>query len=147
MAAYDNRIGRAYAGMIGNSRPGDGVTGIVEDAGGIGFGVAVFQGTGDKGITKTPSAKFVGITAADITLVHKAPNVDTYIKGENAGVRNGGTIWVVNGAAAVKPRDPVYITPAGAFTNDDDAANFRANAATFDTTAAPGALVRISLSR
>lgn len=145
MAAYDNRIGRAYVGMIGNSRPGDGISRIVEDVAGIGFGKAVFQGAKDNGVTATPSAKFRGITAADPTLVHKGADVDKYVKGENAGVRCGGTIWVTAGAAVVAG-DPVYVTPAGAFTNVDNAgANFRADKAIYDTSAANAALVRISL--
>lgn len=147
MAAYDAKIGQAYPGMVANSRPGDGISRIIEDVDGVGFGIAVFQGTKDNTVTKTASAKFRGFTAADITLVHKGANVDKYVKGETIGVRNGGTIWVINGAVAVAPGDPIYVTPAGGLTNVPNAgANFRAGAATFDTTAAAGALVRLSLS-
>ena len=147
MAAYDAKIGQAFPGMIANSRPGDGISRIIEDATGVGFGVCVFQGTKDNTVTKTASAKFRGVTAADITLVHKGADVDKYVKGETVGVRNGGTIWVTNGAVAVAAGDSVYVTPAGGLTNvSNGGANFRCGDATFDTTAAAGALVRLSLS-
>jgi len=147
MPPYDARIAQALPGMIANSRPGDGVTVIIEDAAGVGFGVPVFQGVKDNGATATPSAKFLGITPIDITLVHKGADVDRYKQGENATAKRGGVIWVTNGAAAVVKGDPVYITPAGAYTNvDGGGANFAAGRSVFDSSAAAGALVRIEVN-
>lgn len=148
MADYDSRIAQAFPGMVANSRPGDGVTVIIEDAAGCGFGLPVFQGVKDNGVTKTPSAKFVGITPIDITLVHKGTDLDKYKQGENATAKRGGVIWVTNGAAVVAKGDPVYITPAGAYTNVEAAgANFAAGRSVFDSSAAAGALVRVEINK
>lgn len=148
MAAYDNNISQAFPGMIANSRPGDSVTVLCEDEAGMGFGLAVFQGVADSGVTKTASDKFVGITPIDISLVHKGTDVDKYKKGENAAAQRGGVIWVTNGAAPVVKGDPVYVTPAGAFTNVHNGnTNFRAGRSFFDSSAAAGALVRVGINK
>lgn len=149
MADYDMKIGQAVPGMVANSRPGDGVTVFCEDAAGMGFGIAVFQGVKDQGVTKTPSAKFVGITPIDVTLVHKGTDVDKYKQGENATAKRGGVIWVTNGALAVVKGDPVYVTPAGAYSNVAGVGdvNFRAGRSFFDSSAAAGALVRIEINK
>lgn len=148
MAEYDARIAQAFAGMVANSRPGDGVTVLCEDAAGMAFGVPVFQGVKDNGVTTTPSAKFVGITPSDPTLVHKGADVDKYKQGENATAKRGGVIWVVNGAAPVVKGDPVFVTPGKAFTNvNGGGANFAAGRSFFDSSAAAGALVRIEINK
>lgn len=148
MADYDLRMAQAIPGMVANSRPGDGITVFCEDAAGMGFGVPVFQGVKDQGVTKTPSAKFVGITPIDITLVHKGTDLDKYKQGENATAKRGGVIWVTNGAAAVVKGDPVFITPAGAYTNvDGGGANFRAGRSFFDSSGAAAALVRVEINK
>jgi hypothetical protein len=147
MAEYDLRHAQAFPGMVANSRPGDGVTVLCEDAAGMGFGVPVFQGVKDNGVTTVASAKFVGITPIDVTLVHKGADVDRYKQGENATAKRGGVIWVTNGLAAVVKGDPVYVTPAKAFTNvDGGGANFRAGRSVFDSSGAAGALVRIEIN-
>lgn len=144
MAQYDARIGQAFPGMVANSRPGDGVTVLVEDTLGAGFGVALFQGTADNGATKTPSAKFRGITPSDPTLVSRT-TVDTYEKGKNCTAKRGGVIWVTNGADAVVKGDPVYITSAGAYTNVSTG-NTRLGTCIFDSSAAAAALVKIEIN-
>lgn len=146
MASYDARIGRAFPGMVANSRPGDGVTCLVEDNNGAGFGVALFQGASDMGATKTPSVKPLGITPSDPTLVSRT-TVDIYEKGKNCTAKRGGVIWVTNGAAAVVKGDPVYVTPAGAFTNvTGGGANFAFGRSVFDSSAAAAGLVKIEIN-
>lgn len=145
MADYDARIAQAFPGMIANSRPGDGVSGMCEDAAGVGFGIALFQGTKDNTFTKTPNAKPIGITPSDPTLVHKSTDLDKYKQGENLTAKRGGVIWVTNGAAAVVKKDPVYVTPAGAFTNVS-AGNTRFGNSYFDSSAAAAAMVKIELN-
>lgn len=147
MPAYDARIGQAFPGMIANSRPADGVSGMCEDAGGVGFGIALFQGTKDNTFTKTPSAKFRGITVSDPTLVKTAVSgvIDTFRQGENLTAKRGGVVWVINGAAVVVKGDPVYVTPAGAYTNVS-AGNTRLGNCLFDSSAAAAALVKIEIN-
>lgn len=82
-------------------------TRIVETAAGIGFGLGVSQGVADDGCI-IGGAAFVGITRADPTIARAdlAPaaqlGIDTYFKGDNAGVLTMGDIWVL-AYASVSP--------------------------------------------
>lgn len=118
--SYSDRLRPAVVGMIANSRPKDTISRIVQPAGGIGFGVAAFQGAAANQITTTFAlGGFVGITIRDVTLartVGDVASIDKYMQGENAGVLREGVIWV-QASVAVNPNDPIYVTPAGAFTN------------------------------
>jgi len=72
----------------------DADTRIVETAAGIGFGLAVSQGTNDDGCVIGGSAP-VGVTRADQTLPQAAgTTVDKYAQYDNAGVLTKGDIWV-----------------------------------------------------
>jgi hypothetical protein len=74
-------------------------TRIIETAAGIGFGLAVSQGTNDDGCVIGGSAP-VGVTRADPTLARAdlapatSPGIDIYRQYDNAGVLTMGDIWV-----------------------------------------------------
>lgn len=93
-------------------------TGICETAAGIGFGLAVSQGTlSDKGVVIGGTlAKFRGISVKDITLGHRT-DVDEYHQYDNVGYLSRGTIWV-SPADAVAANDPVHFDGStGRLTN------------------------------
>jgi len=89
---------------------------IVETVAGIGFGLAVSQGVNDSGCVIGGSAP-VGVTRADPTLARAdlapatSPGIDTYMKGDNAGVLTMGDIWV-NCYASVTPATAVVFEAA-----------------------------------
>jgi len=125
---YSDRLRPAVVGMIANSRPKDVVSKIIEPAGGAGFGVPVYQGTAANQVTTTLNTKPMGVTIRDVTLVRAGgddANVDKFKQGETAAVLREGIIWV-QASVAVAVGDPVYATPAGAWTN---VSNGGANAA------------------
>ncbi|WP_253275188.1 structural cement protein Gp24 [Xanthomonas vasicola] len=70
----------------------------VEDAGGIAFGVPVYQGVRRKGITATgAAARFVGFTVLD----RSATGLNGYQQYDEARVSLCGAVWVVAPATAV----------------------------------------------
>lgn len=146
--SYSDRLRPAVAGMIANSRPKDTISRIVAPAGGLAFGVPAFQGAAANQVTSTFALDgFVGITIRDVTLartIADATSIDKYKQGENCGVLREGVIWV-QASVAVDPNDPIYITPASAFTN---VANSGANAGPFgrwDSATAGAGLARAEL--
>lgn len=137
---YNEFQGQAFAGLVANQEPSRRITRITQDAAGTAFGKAAFRGASATQYTGTPTAgDFLGVTIADITQAE-----DKYARYSNAGLLNEGVIWVTNGAAVVAFGDPVYVTPAGAWTNVSNA-NVEVPGATFETSAAAGALVAIRL--
>ena len=144
---YNANLAPAVAGAQATMVPATIISRNVEDADGIGFGVAVSQGDGDKGVTEG-GAEFVGITLLDRSAAGEG---DTFRQGDSARVMTKGDIWVA-AAAAVAAGDAVYVTAAGAFTNDggDDGdgnpENAQINGARWDTsTTAAGQLAVIRL--
>lgn len=116
---YDAVRPVGYAGMIANGETSNRISRTVEDATAIGFGKPVFRGTGDHGVTATPSAAFLGITIAN----YAAPAVaatgvqaDSYPQYSTAGILTQGVIWVQS-SVAVADGDQAYVTSAGAITN------------------------------
>ena len=136
---------RGFPGMIANGEDSNRISRTVEDAAGIAFGLAVFQGATDHGVTATPSTNFMGVTIADAGVIALPGGaLDTYQQYTTAGILNEGTI-IVTTSVAVTPRQPVYVTSAGVFTNVVTANTLLP--ATFDETAAAGAPVRIRIRR
>ncbi len=116
---YDAVRPVGYAGMIANGETSNRISRTVEDATAIGFGKPVFRGTGDHGVTATPSAALLGITIAN----YAAPAVaatgvqaDSYPQYSTAGILTQGVIWVQS-SVAVADGDQAYVTSAGAITN------------------------------
>lgn len=115
-STYNERQPAAVAGMIANMNGSKVDTRIIETAAGIGFGLAVSQGSADKGaVIGGALADFVGLTVRDVTLVHATP--DKYAQYDNAGIMSEGDMWVTAGAA-VSAGDPVhYNATTGALSN------------------------------
>lgn len=114
---YSERMPIGYEGQMQGSDY-DTVTGIVETVAGIGFGKAVSQGVGDKGIVLGgQSEDFIGITIKDITLVHLLADIDKYSQYENAGVMRRGLMYVVVGVAVGNGDAVHYDAATGAFSN------------------------------
>src|SRR6516162_2470042 len=111
---YTRYIGVGQNGMLADETVWAADTRTVETAAGIGFGLAVSQGTNDKGCIIGGSA-FVGITRADPTLARADLSVpgssstlplDSYPQYDLAGILAAGDIWV-NCYAAVTPATTV----------------------------------------
>lgn len=107
---YAERIAKGSIGSAANETNWDADTRIVETVAGIGFGLAVGQGTNDKGaVIGGTLANFVGVSMRDITLVNATP--DTYARYQNMAVMTEGDIWVAP-TVAVSPTDPVHYDAA-----------------------------------
>lgn len=131
---YTENIAKAVPGHVADMRAAVMASRDVEPSGGIGFGVAVFQGTAAKqittkasGATETASA-FVGITVRDRSVT----TGDAYSQRESARVMQQGAIWVT-AAVQVAAGDPVCVTSAGAFSNVAGTNGVTIAGARFDT--------------
>jgi hypothetical protein len=145
---YPSTQPAAVAGAQATMKPAEFVSRTVEGAA-IGFGVAVEQGTSDKGIIAFNGGTVFGVTALDRsasgqTVVNgliTATASDTYGVGETAKVQRAlGDMWVVctTGCAA---GDPVYVRPSNnTFQNSSANSGVQIVGARWDTTAAAGAL-------
>jgi hypothetical protein len=91
-------------------------TRIVESAGGIGFGLAVSQGTNDQGCIIGGTA-FVGITRSDKTLaradITPPLTIDVYPQYDNAGILITGDIAVIPDNAVTAGEAVYYSTTTG----------------------------------
>lgn len=143
---YNATQAAAVAGAPATMQPAIDISRNVENAEGIGFGVAVGQGTTPKGVVPFSSTanKFVGITLLDRSAAGTAGNPDSFPQRASARIRRKGDVWVV-AAVAVAAGDPVYLTSAGAFTNVSTS-NTLVAGARFDTsTSANGQLAVVYL--
>jgi len=89
-------------------------TRIVETSAGIGFGLAVSQGSvSDRGCILGGSA-FVGVTHVDITLPASTQlTVDKYAHYDNAAIMVTGDLWVVTEDAVTAGEAVYYNTSTG----------------------------------
>jgi len=93
-------------------------TGICETAAGIGFGLVVGQGAGEKGVVLGGTlANFLGITVRDITVRPNPTAQDSYPQYSNVGYIQDGQIWVLAGAAVAAGNPVYYNTSTGALSN------------------------------
>lgn len=137
---YPENIARALPGMIASQEPQVIISRVLQDEAALPFGKAVFRGTAANQCTATPAAaRFLGVSVLDVV-----QETTGYASRSTVGILNKGPIWVTNGAAAVSHGQPVYVTPAGAFTNVAQD-NVALPDVEFDTSAAAGALVRLRL--
>lgn len=108
-------MGPGVAGQIANMVPATLITRNVETAAGIGFGVAVDQGTEDLGVVVGGGSEApVGITVRERSLDANEP--DKFAENDNARIMTKGTLWVST-AVAVAAGDPVHALAAGALSN------------------------------
>lgn len=113
-STYGTAQAKGYPGMPATMSGYRHDTKLCETAAGIGFGLAVQQGAGDRGALVGAGAAagdFIGITIRDVTLIHNADaDVDKYLETENMAVMVEGDIWVT-AIAAVDAGDPVRANP------------------------------------
>lgn len=145
-STYASALPVGYAGMIADGETSNRISRTVEDSTAIGFGKAVWRGTGDHGCTLTPTAN----TLLGITIANYAPGpvqttgaeADSYPQYSSAGILTKGEIWVVAGADTTDGTQ-VYATSAGALT-PTSTSNTAVTGWFFDGTVSSGALVRIA---
>jgi hypothetical protein len=140
---YSERQRKAFPGQTFGSDFED-VSRICETAAGIGFGLAVSQGSFDKGVVLGGASEdFVGISTKDITLVHALASLDKYVQYENMGVRRRGMVWVTAGSA-VSNGDAVHFNATtGALSN---AGGELLQGARWETSALSGEVALVYLS-
>ena len=141
---YASGISAAIAGLVANQELSNIVTRKVEDAGGIGFGKAVFQGTADNEITATPSATFVGVTVIDRT-VENASTPDETPVDQDAAVCDFGIIYVTAGGT-VTAGNPAAVAPDGDW-EEVATANQTITGAVFVDSGVANGLVRVRIRR
>lgn len=148
-STYATSIPVGYPGMIANGETSNRISRTVEDAAGIAFGRAAFRGSGDHGVTATPSANLMGIVIADpgIQPLPGGVAADIVPQYGSAAILTQGVIWVVAGsnttdgaAVYVGDGDP---DGAGIFTTSSTG-NVALTGWTFQDTVSEGALVRIA---
>ncbi|GLI99136.1 hypothetical protein [Sphingobium sp. BS19] len=141
---YVETIAPGYPGMVANGETSNRITRTIEDAGGIGFGKAAFRGTGDHGVTATPTAGgLVGITIAHEALgIIAGQTADIYAQRQNVPIMTQGVIWVTAGED-VTDGVQAYVTSGGAFV-DTASSNVILPGWFFDTTALSGSLVKLA---
>lgn len=133
---YAAKYAQGAPGMIADASLGDNASRVVENAP-VAFGLAVGRGTSD-GSCRLGGTGFEGITVAD-----KSRKADRFEVGEPAAVRRKGPIWVT-ASNDVAPGDPVTFTAATGVIGAGLATTIPN--ATFETSAAAGALVRVHLA-
>lgn len=147
---FNDTFTEGYPGMVANGETSNRISRTIEDAAGVAFGKAVYRGSGDHGCTATPGAAgFLGITIADkgVPKFTGAQAADTFPQYHNVPIMSEGVIWVLAGEN-VADGEPVFVTPAGAFMNDNGGgANFALPGWVFDMTRASGTPVRITNKR
>jgi hypothetical protein len=146
-STYDERMPEAYAGMIANMTNWDADTRICETAAGIGFGLAVGRGTGDKGaiLGGAAAADFLGITIRDVTLVNAT--ADKYAQYQNMAVLTEGDIWVTAGGDVTDGADVTFASTTGVLSSaGTSGTQFAIAGARWQKTALSGALSIVRLS-
>lgn len=138
-STYLDNIPVGYVGGIVNEEPRTLISRNVEDSGGIAFGLAVMQGTEDKGCVVGDGSDFLGVTVRDQSVTPEDP--DTFEFESSARIMTEGVIWVAN-SGGVSAGDPVVALAAGALGTSSSplVANAR-----WDTTAADGELAQLRL--
>jgi hypothetical protein len=139
-STYSDNIAAGYAGAIANQEHKVLISRTVEDAAGIGFGLAVMQGTEDKGCVIGDGTDFLGVTVREQDTDPADP--DVFAQYDSARIATKGVIWIAN-SGGVSAGDPVSLLPAGALGTGGsvEVANAR-----WDTTAADGELAQLRLA-
>ena len=141
---YSATPAAGFPGMVANGETSNRISRTIEDVAGIGFGKAAFRGTGDRGITATPTeGAFEGISIIDPaqTVTPSQTTPDLFPRYASVPLLDMGVIWITAAAVSIARGDPVYVTSAGVFTNV--VGSNIPIPATFDETAAAGGLMKI----
>jgi hypothetical protein len=138
---YATDYTRGFPGMLADGNTQSRPSGTIEDAAGVAFGKAVFQGVADRGLTATVGTKFKGITIADAGIVPPIGGAaDTYAQYASASLLDQGNIFVTAGSATTAGA-AAFVTAGGAFTTVS--AGNTAIPATFAEAVASGATVKL----
>lgn len=143
---YSTTLDAAVVGQRANQEPSRLISRNVEDSAGIAFGLAVAQGTADKGCKAFGSGDtaILGISVRDRSVNPATPTV--FAEDESALIMTKGCIWVT-ASVAVDAGDPVYVIPAtGAFAKTSASSAVQIAGARWDTTTSGAALAVVRLS-
>lgn len=146
-SSYSATMTAAVAGMLANQREHHIDSRVCETAAGIGFGVAVSQGTADNGavLGAAASTGFVGISIKETTT--NPSTVDEYQQYENLPVLTDGDVWVTTGGIVTAGGDVTFLKTTGVLSSTAaDSDNFTITGARWMTSAASGALAVVRLS-
>jgi hypothetical protein len=138
-STYGDNIAAGYVGAIANQEPRVLISRTVEDAAGIAFGLAVMQGTEDKGCVVSDGTEVLGITVREMDT--EPSNPDIFAQYDNARIMTKGVIWVAN-SGGVAAGDPVVSLAAGALGTGTSPL---VAGARWETTAADGELAQLRL--
>lgn len=145
--AYAETMKPGKAGMVANMTNWDADTLICETVAGIGFGLAVGQGSDAKGgrLGAAAATGFRGVSVRDVTLEVSAG--DEYVQGQNMAILTEGDIWVVALAQVTAGQDVTFHKDNGTFsTAAADSNNFAIAGARWMTSAGAGELAVLRLS-
>lgn len=142
---YGERISPAVAGLI-KGPDFNTITGVCETVAGLGFGIAVSQGSGDQGVVIGGTrAGFLGITVRDVTL--ESVQADVISRYQNLSVLQRGQIWVAPSHSVVAGDAVYFVAATGVLTNQSSGNQGPINGARFVTSAAgTGDLAVVELS-
>ena len=110
-STYADNIPVGYVGALANEEPRILISRNVEDSGGLAFGLAVMQGSEDKGCVVGDGSDFLGVTVRDQSVDPADPDAFEYQS--NARIMRSGVIWVEN-SGGVSAGDPVVSLADGA---------------------------------
>lgn len=138
---YNSRLSNGQVGQLADLGESNVISRDVETSGGIGFGVAVVQGTSADQCKTGAAGVFLGITVRDPAV--DATAGEKYVQYANASIMTRGVIWVTAGEA-VAFGDAVYRTAAGVL-NKTASGNTLVAGARWESAAASGALAKVRL--
>ena len=118
-STYSESIDAALPGMLADA-DNTVISAVVEEANGIGFGLACQQGTSDEQakLGGASAAVFKGISVRDRTLVNAAGvTADEYQDEAVMGLCIRGEIWVTVGGDVVKGGDVTFNSTTGVLSS------------------------------
>lgn len=132
---YNETQPAGVAGAQATMIPATIISRNVENAAGIGFGVAVAQGAAAKGIVPfgTGATTYVGFTLLDRSAEGTPTTPDGFGQRDSARVITKGDLWV-NATVAVTAGQPVYLVAATGVVTNVSTGNTAVPNAMFDTT-------------
>jgi len=135
---YNETLDAGRNGGIVNTEPKTLISRTVEEAAGLGFGVAVSQGANDQGCVLTTGANtVVGVSVRERSVTNED---DTWSQYDSARIMTSGVIWVV-AKVAIVAGDVVHFNAGW-----DKAGGAEVTNARYDSSGAIGDLVKLRLS-
>lgn len=145
-SSYSETLTKAVAGLPADA-DFSADSRICEAVAGIGFGLAIAQGTSDNEgkLASAAATDFVGVTIRDKALVNDSD--DLYEQYGVMSVMTRGDIWVTVGGNVSPGDDVTYNKSTGVLSSAAaDANNFAVSGARWMTTATNGNLAKLRLS-